>query len=42
VQLQQGNNVFEIPEVAGLSKGIYMLTVVQGDNRKTIKVIKGD
>lgn len=42
VQLQQGNNVFEIPEVAGLSKGIYMLTVVQGDNRRTIKVIKGD
>jgi hypothetical protein len=42
VNLQQGNNVFEIPEVAGLAKGIYMLTVVQGDNRRTIKLIKGE
>jgi len=40
--LLQGNNVFEITEAAGVTKGVYMLRIVTAAQTQTIKIVKGN
>jgi hypothetical protein len=37
-----GNNVFEITEAAGVTKGVYMLRIVTAAQTQTIKIVKGN
>ncbi|MBS1927387.1 MAG: T9SS type A sorting domain-containing protein [Chitinophagaceae bacterium] len=37
-----GSNIFQLPETASLSNGVYILTVESADAIKTFKVVKGN
>ena len=42
VQLLAGNNAFELKDVAGFAKGVYLLTVVTSQHTQSIKITKGN
>ena len=37
-----GNNTFEIKETSGFSRGTYLLSIISGGEKQTIKIIKGN
>ncbi|MEO8771598.1 MAG: alpha-amylase family glycosyl hydrolase [Ferruginibacter sp.] len=41
VTLSAGNNAFEIKEAAGLSSGIYVMTIKTSQQKQSIKIVKG-
>ena len=40
--LTRGTNIVEIGETSELSKGTYLLTIIESQQRQTIKIVKGD
>ncbi len=42
VLFNAGNNTFELKETVGFSRGIYLLSIISGGEKQTIKIIKGN